>query len=226
MSSQSAGGGALVEEPYDHLIKVALVGQGAVGKTTLLLRYCDDHFSAARIQTLGVDFRVHRCVIRGRRVKLQLYDTAGQERYRAVTRGFLRGMHGVLLCYDRTDRRSFQALPDWLEDVRQYTLTGPLSGPAAPAEVLLVATKLDLQAESPVERSEAAEWALGEELRLVETSAQSGAGVQECFRALLEPVVARMHDAEKRTETHASVVTLGDDRGRGKGKGKSASKCC
>ena len=78
-------------------IKCVVVGDGAVGKTCLLLRYANDTFSPTFITTIGIDFKIKTIDINGKKVKLQIWDTAGQERFRTLTSSYYRGAHGIVL---------------------------------------------------------------------------------------------------------------------------------
>ncbi len=91
---------------YDYLFVLLLVGDSGVGKSCLLLRFCDDSFSESCLNTIGVDFKVKTIKIDGKRVKLQMWDTAGQERFRTITKSYYRGAHGIIVVYDIT-KRSF-----------------------------------------------------------------------------------------------------------------------
>jgi Ras-related protein Rab-8A len=72
---------------YDHLIKLLLIGDSGVGKSCLLLRFCDDSFTPSFITTIGIDFKIRTVELEGKRIKMQIWDTAGQERFRTITTG-------------------------------------------------------------------------------------------------------------------------------------------
>jgi Ras-related protein Rab-8A len=117
--------------PYDHLIKLLLIGDSGisnpifyiyvgVGKSCLLLRFCDNSFTPSFITTIGIDFKIRTMELDGQRVKLQIWDTAGQERFRTITTAYYRGAMGILLVYDVTDERSFLNVANWIRNVEQY----------------------------------------------------------------------------------------------------------
>ena len=83
--------------PYDLQIKLLMIGDSAVGKTSLLLRYANDTFSSTFITTIGIDFKIKTINLDGKRVKLQIWDTAGQEQFRTITRSYFRGAQGIVL---------------------------------------------------------------------------------------------------------------------------------
>jgi len=84
------------DDDYDALIKLVVIGDKSVGKSSLVLRFCDDTFPQQYIATIGVDFRIRTLDLEGKRVKLQVWDTAGEERFKAITRSYYRGANVCL----------------------------------------------------------------------------------------------------------------------------------
>ncbi|KAG8942929.1 Ras- protein Rab-18, partial [Tulasnella sp. 408] len=103
-------------------IKLLLIGNSSVGKSSLLLRFADETFLTEdeSSATIGVDFRVSQMEVGGRRVKLSIWDTAGQERFRTITSSYYRGAQGIILVYDVSNRESFEALPKWFTELETY----------------------------------------------------------------------------------------------------------
>lgn len=100
-------------EGIECVVKVMIIGNTCVGKTCFLLRFTDDAFQETFASTVGLDFKV-KTLRRGERtVKLQIWDSAGQERYRSITNAYYRTAMGFLLMYDITDENSFRAVQDW-----------------------------------------------------------------------------------------------------------------
>ena len=203
---------------YDFLLKILVLGDSGVGKTSLLYRYTEDTFLPAFIPTIGVDFKIRTVAVAGRTVKVQLWDTAGQERFRAIVRSFYKGAHGVLLVYDVTDEASFLSLGSWLEEVEEC---------ASPALAkVLVANKTDMP-ERQVDRKRAQGWAEQQGLGMVETSARSHQGVEEVFlgmvKGLLEELVGRegREGREGRGQSREEVLGLGE----GREEGRQAGNC-
>jgi small GTP-binding protein len=179
-----AGGGAAEWGAAQDQYKLVIVGDSGVGKTCLMVRFTEAMF-AEQIATVGVDFTARDVTVgHSLRVKLQLWDTAGQERYRAAMGSYYRGAQGVMFVYSVDDRRSFEAMGQWLRDVEKY------SGPGCAK--LLVGAKADIPAAEravAVEEAEALAVELG--LRLVETSAKHNHNVDEAFQLLAEEVHAK-----------------------------------
>ena len=106
---------------YDSMFKILLIGDSQVGKSSLMIKYANDTFTSNNVPTIGVDFKIKTIEIDGRRIKLQIWDTAGQEAFRSITRSYYRGAAGALLVYDITRRDTFNHLTTWLEDARQHS---------------------------------------------------------------------------------------------------------
>eukprot|EP01083_Nonionella_stella_P099073 278631_1 len=98
---------------YDRLFKLLLIGDSGVGKSCLLLRFSDYSFRDSFITNIGIDFKIKNITIDGLRIKLQIWDTAGQEIFRTITSSYHREAHGVLMVYDITDEASFMNITYW-----------------------------------------------------------------------------------------------------------------
>jgi|EP00966_Prymnesium_polylepis_P211194 Ras-related protein Rab-1A len=165
-------------DAVDHVIKLVIVGDSGCGKSSLLLRFADDNFSASHLATIGVDFKIRTLVLDSENgcqkyVKLQLWDTAGQERFRNITQAYYRGAHGIICVYDTTRSESFENVKRWMTDVER------LAPPGVP--VLLVGNKIDLHDQRQVDSDVAAEYATSIGVPILETSAKAGVNVEECF---------------------------------------------
>lgn len=126
---------------YDYLVKVKLVGDSNVGKSSIVLRFCDDSFQATMMPTIGVDYKSKVYDISTdppKRVKATIWDTAGQERYRTITSNYYRGSHGIIFVYDITQRESFENIENnWLKEALEYF-------PENDVIMMLVGNKIDL----------------------------------------------------------------------------------
>eukprot|EP01065_Artemidia_motanka_P015808 TRINITY_DN1952_c1_g1_i1.p2 TRINITY_DN1952_c1_g1~~TRINITY_DN1952_c1_g1_i1.p2 ORF type:complete len:204 (+),score=83.13 TRINITY_DN1952_c1_g1_i1:65-676(+) len=162
-------------------LKLIVVGPSGTGKTALLHRFVHHTFSEKSRATVGVDFYskvIPHPQAQGQpgdpsRLKLQIWDTAGQEAYRAVTQNYYRGALGCLLVYDITRVSTFEKLDQWLEDVR--VLVGP------DVNVILAGNKCDLEQDREVTAVAASQYAQEKGLLFFETSAKSAQFVEEAF---------------------------------------------
>ena len=107
-------------DQYDYLFKTVLVGDSGVGKTQLISQFSVKKFDPTLKTTIGVEFKTKCITINRKNVKVQLWDTAGSERYRAVTSAYYRGAAGALVVYDITNEKSFENLDYWISELRKY----------------------------------------------------------------------------------------------------------
>ena len=166
----------------DQLLKILVIGESAVGKSCLLLRYTDDKFSEQFMTTIGVDFKTKYIEIDGQNVKLQIWDTAGQEKFRAITKAYYRGAHGILVVFDISRRDTFNQTRMWIDSIKDST-------EASPIDVILVGNKSDLT--RAVTREEAEELADQYKIKYFETSAKENSNVEQAFRELATMALKR-----------------------------------
>lgn len=119
---------------YDFLVKLVCVGNSGVGKSSLIHRYSRREFNPHFVSTIGVDFEIKEIDVLDKKVKLQLWDCAGNERFRTITTSYYRGAHVVMLVFDVTDESSIYAIPDWIREIRLHNHEAP---------ILLVGNKID-----------------------------------------------------------------------------------
>ena len=191
---------------YDFLIKLLLIGDSGVGKSCLLLRFCDDAWTPSFITTIGIDFKIRTIELDGKRIKLQIWDTAGQERFRTITTAYYRGAMGILLVFDVTDEKSFSNIRTWYSNVEQHASEG--------VSKILVGNKSDWD-EKRVITTEQGQ-ALADELGIgyVETSAKTNSQVEDAFFTLARNVKSHLIDTAA-----SSNAAGGADGSSGQGQG-------
>ncbi len=102
---------------YDFLFKIIMIGDSGIGKPAFLLRFTDDSFTANHLTTIGVDFKIKIINFEDKTIKLQIWDTAGSERFRTITKTYYKGAHGIILMYDVTNRNSFENIRNWMKQI-------------------------------------------------------------------------------------------------------------
>ena len=104
----------------DTVYKVLLLGDSSVGKTCVLLRYCDKTFQEAHLSTIGLDYRLKTMTLEnGKNIKLQIWQTAGQDRFRAITKNYYKGANGIILIYDVTNLQTYENVKNWINQIRE-----------------------------------------------------------------------------------------------------------
>lgn len=229
---------------YDYLAKVILLGPSGTGKSCLLHRFVKDEWRILSSQTIGVEFASKIVKVgtqgRRRRIKLQLWDTAGTERFRSVSRSYYRGAAGAILVYDVSSHNSFQELPTFLNDARA------LASPHL--SVLVAGNKVDVADSNPppnlfddpgslpsnpssyfgpslgsqqratiseagrtVPAAIASEWASQNRIPAsVEVSALTGEGVDEVFNKLARTILTKIELGEIDPDDPRSGIQYGD----------------
>jgi len=164
------------EDEIDLALKVVIVGDGGVGKSSLIRRYCQGVFTSSYKKTIGVDF-LEKVVVadNGQQVRLMLWDTAGQEEFDAITRAYYRGSNFCLLAFSTTDRKSFEKVPWWKEKVERECGTVPM---------MMVMNKIDLMDTALVNRYEAEDLAASLDLNVVTTSAKENVNIDHVFQQI------------------------------------------
>ncbi|CAD8151433.1 unnamed protein product [Paramecium octaurelia] len=173
-----------LQQEYDYLFKILLIGNSAVGKSSLLLRFADNVFNESFLPTIGVDFKIRTFDLNGKTVKLQIWDTAGQERFKTITNSYYKGAHGIILVYDVTDKQSFKDVENWLAEVEKYANENVVR--------VLVGNKVDLESKREVTPEEGKELADSLNIRFIETSAKNSSNVEKAFITLANEIKAKV----------------------------------
>lgn len=230
--------------PWNYIAKLVVIGDSATGKSSLTTRLCEGRFADTHDVTIGVEFG-SRIVPVGppanaelaintpsgaatayetnggpqKKMKLSLWDTAGQETYKSITRSYFRGASGALLVFDITKRSSFDSVTSWLNDLKTIAEEGIV--------VILVGNKLDLADHTTnmegdnkraVTKQEAEEWCQREGVvRYLETSAKSGEGVERAFLEVAERIYMNIEAGKYDLNDRRSGV-----KGYGTGTGREA----
>uniref|UniRef100_A0A6B2EF17 Ras-related protein Rab-43 n=1 Tax=Phlebotomus kandelakii TaxID=1109342 RepID=A0A6B2EF17_9DIPT len=198
-----------VDDTFDFLFKIVLIGDCGVGKSCVVERFKSGHFVERHGNTIGVDFSMKSINIEGKKIKLQIWDTAGQERFRTITQSYYRSANGVIIVYDITKRSSFLNLQRWIEEVRRYTASSVI--------LILIGNKCDMESLREVEFSEAEAMCefVPEILFVMETSAKENTNVEEAFMCLANEL-KRRHDSINADNEEAGIVL---------GKSKPLNQC-
>jgi len=187
-----------ITDAYDFLFKVIVVGDSGFGKSCLLVCYVDDMFIDSFIATIGVDFRFSTLcspeITANKTVKMQIWDTAGQDRFRFIVANYFRKSHSVLFCADLTDKQSFENLAKWQAEVLRCNPDGVVG--------CVVGTKADLTGQRAVSRAEAEEYASKMGYPYFETSSKQGTMVGSCFESLVPQMISR------KVAQHADLSTV------------------
>ncbi|CAG8798934.1 3039_t:CDS:2, partial [Dentiscutata erythropus] len=162
---------------YDYLIKLLLIGDAGVGKSCLLLRFADDSFTPSCKTTIGIEFKIRTIVLDGKRLKLQIWDTAGLERFRTIITAYFPSAMGILLVYDVTDERSFNSILFFSDTLKkQHSSEG--------VNIILVGNRRDCVEKKVITKEQGRALANEFNVKFLETSAKANINVEEAFFTL------------------------------------------
>ena len=165
----------------DAVYKILLLGDSEVGKSCFLMRYSDNVFVENYISTIGLDYKLKYVQLEtGETIKVQLWDTAGQDRYRTIAKNYYKGSHGILLLYDVTKLSSFENIREWIKDIKEEVYEK--------AMIFLIGNKIDKTTERKITTEQGTKLAEEYNLPFFEASAKSGENVDEIFKFLYKKI--------------------------------------
>jgi len=186
-------------------LKILMIGPSGAGKSALLIRYCDDQFdSESSTATIGVDFKLKKLSVHGKAYRLNLLDTAGQERFRTLSNSYYRGAHGVILVYDISNRESFTAMERWFDEAETNAIPGAI--------MYLVGSKMDKLTSRVVKYEEGEALAKAHGSQFCEVSSKTRENVRKPFIEIVDEIVKhpRLLSASSR-QGGTVAVGLGDE---------------
>jgi len=172
------------------MFKFIIVGDSSTGKSKIFSRFTDDRFDSKHELTIGVEFGTKIIAWKNKKYKLQIWDTAGQETFRALTKTFYRGTIGCLLVYDITERDSFESIKYWIRDLKENCDPNIV--------IALVGNKIDLESEGKrvITTEDGQTFANENKLLFFETSAKTGANVNTCFCQVVDEILKKIEIGE------------------------------
>jgi len=179
----------------DYIFKIVLIGDTSVGKSCLLTRFADDQFTDNYVTTIGVDFRFKTMIVMDKIIKVQVWDTAGEERYRSITNAYYRGAEGILIVFDLTNEESFKSIQNWINEVTVFTGKDVI--------IICLGNKSDLKSE--ISKNIIDEFKKKTNLEIFNVSAKTGEGVEEAFKHIIELLIKK--NTDKKEENNAINLT-------------------
>jgi Ras-related protein Rab-1A len=172
---------------YNYLFKILVIGDSGVGKSCILLRFVEDTIMTHYISMIGLDFKIRTIEQEGKLIKLQIWDTGGQEHFRTITSSYYRGAHGIMIVYDVTDKESFDHVKQWITEIDRYGLES--------VNKLLIGNKTDLVDKRLVSTEEGIEFANQRGIDFIEVSAKNTNNIDQAFYTLSASIKKRMKDS-------------------------------
>ena len=200
----------------DVRLKILILGDSNVGKTSLLLNYTDNYFPDSHVSTIGIDYKIKTITIKDIEVKIQLWDTSGQERFRSLTHTFLKDANGIAFVYDITNKKSFEGVKEWIKDAE-------INGSGF--EKILIGNKIDLEGKREVSSDFLKKYCNKKKIQTFETSAKTSINVNKAFDYLVNLIIKDKSKEEIIAQFGEKENTINISRKKSDSK-SSKKECC
>jgi small GTP-binding protein len=167
---------------FDEKIQVIIVGESSVGKTSIMTKYCTGSFTHQHLATAGLDYFTRDEKVESRIIRLKIWDTAGQEQFKSLTRNFYKNSDGAIVVFDVSNRNSFDKVQEWIQSIYDSANEN--------VKLILVGNKIDLKRE--VSHDEGKKFADSYNLGYFETSAKENIGINEMIKKLLADILSNL----------------------------------
>ena len=165
----------------EETFKILLLGNKNVGKTSFILRYCDNKYEETLLSTAGIDLRNKEIERQNKKIILKIYDTAGQERYRSIAKNYFKSSDGILLLYSINDLESFNSIKGWIESIKEAVDLDEIG-------MIIVGNKLDLSEEREVSDLMKEDLEKTLNIKILEASAKNNINIENCFNDLIDKI--------------------------------------
>jgi small GTP-binding protein len=200
-------------------LKLILIGDSEVGKSTILLNYTDNIFCEEMIATICLENKVKTINIRGLKAKLQIWDTAGQEKFSSLTKGFFRNTDGILLVFDLTNNKSFNNIKKWINEVENNSDNK--------TKKILVGNKVDKKDNIQVSKIDIDNLCKKKKIKYIEVSGKNNTNVNEAFDTLVNLIIDKKTNEELIADYGITDQTLSlSSSAINNTTGEKKKKCC
>ena len=173
---------------YDYQFNFVIVGESGVGKSCIVLNFAEQKPRRQHQVTIACEFAARIMPVKGRDIKIQIWDTAGQENFRSITRSYYRSSVAAIVVYDITSKRSFEKIASWLEELRENAHTK--------VSIVLVGNKSDLDDSREVLFEQGLALARQHKIKFMETCAFELQTIEPLFKVLAEEVICKIDNKE------------------------------
>ena len=168
----------------DNIVfNILLLGNQAVGKTSFILRFCEDTFNDLQLSSSGIDIKNKEIKRRDKNIKLKIFDTAGQERFKSISKSYFKKADGILLLYDISNKDTFDSIISWVESIKECLDLSEIG-------ILIVGNKCEIPDEEKVVNNEMKEKLENDlKVKVMEASARDNKNVEECYMYLVDKMM-------------------------------------
>ena len=203
------------EDIYEMMFKVVLVGDSFVGKTNMMSKYLKNEFHEDSKATVGVEFGSKQFLVDGHPIKAQIWDTAGTERYKAITSAYYKGAKGAFVVYDITKKDTFKSVDKWVSDLTSAASQNII--------IMVVGNKNDLEEQRQVSKEEGENKARELNVAFLETSALTGDNLDKAFEIMMNEMYNKNKEAIESGENPDGIESGNEVNLTNKNSNK---KCC
>ena len=171
---------------YNYLLKYIIVGDPSVGKSNILMKFAHNKFIEDYQATTGVEFGAKNIEIKDQIYRIQIWDTAGQENFRSITRAYYKNCVCAMVVYDITNSNSFQHIQNWIEEIQEQSPKTVL--------IILIGNKIDLEEKRVISYDEGNEFAIKNGIFFYETSAKTGVGIEDVFLKSVQEISKKIKE--------------------------------
>ena len=198
---------------FSVFFKILLIGDLGVGKSCVILRYVEGDFPGNIMSSIGVDFKTKQIELDDHSIKMQIWDTAGHEKFRTITTSYYKSAQAIIILYDITQKSSFDHIRNWITEIDKFGKQGALK--------VIVGNKLDLENNRKISKEDAENLALKYGVKLWEVSAKDNTNIEEMFVDTIKTLL------EKNSKIISESSSMGNNIKLSKNiKNKKNKKCC
>ena len=198
---------------FSVFFKILLIGDLGVGKSCVILRYVEGDFPGNIMSSIGVDFKTKQIELDEHSIKMQIWDTAGHEKFRTITTSYYKSAQAIIILYDITQKSSFDHIRNWITEIDKFGKQGVLK--------VIVGNKLDLENNRKISKEDAENLALKYGVKLWEVSAKDNTNIEEMFVDTIKTLL------EKNSKIISESSSMGNNIKLNKNiKNKKNKKCC
>ena len=198
---------------FSVFFKILLIGDLGVGKSCVILRYVEGDFPGNIMSSIGVDFKTKQIDLDDRLIKLQIWDTAGHEKFRTITTSYYKSAHAIIILYDITQKASFDHIRNWITEIDKFGKQGVLK--------VIVGNKLDMENNRKITKEAAENLALKYGIKLWEVSAKDNTNIEEMFLDTIKTLLEKNSKIISEGSSIATNIQLNKNV-----KNKKSKKCC
>ena len=198
---------------FSVFFKILLIGDLGVGKSCVILRYVEGDFPGNIMSSIGVDFKTKQIDLDDRLIKLQIWDTAGHEKFRTITTSYYKSAHAIIILYDITQKASFDHIRNWITEIDKFGKQGVLK--------VIVGNKLDMENNRKITKEAAENLALKYGIKFWEVSAKDNTNIEEMFLDTIKTLLEKNSKIISEGSSMATNIQLNKNV-----KNKKNKKCC